>query len=318
MRKKISLGLCLASLAAAAAAASSLGGVTATGLCGSLSAPPATYAHVIWIFMENHRYSGVIGAPGSKAARHAPFINDTLVPQCGLATNYHAITHPSLANYLAPASGATQLPLTCVPANCPQSGPTIFQQVPSWRVYAEDMPSNCYPVDSGLYAGDHNAPAYYPELASACQADDVPLGTATSGALVDDLDAGTLPALSIMLPNSCDSMESCTVGAGDTWLQTWIPKIVASPDYQAGGTAIFLTWDEGNHGTKGEICADNLSDESCHVAMLVISPYTLPGTTSATLFNHYSLLRTTEELLGASPELGEAASVNSMRAAFGL
>src|SRR5579884_1934973 len=318
MRKRIGLGLCVATVAAAIAAASSFGSVATAALCGSLGAPPATFAHVIWIFMENHRYSGVIGAPGTKTARHAPFINGTLVPECGLATNYHAIRHPSLPNYIAPASGASQLPLNCVPANCPQTGTTIFDQEPSWRVYAEDMPSNCYPVDSGLYAGDHNAPAYYPSLASACQSNDLPFGTATSGAFVDDLNAGTLPALSIVLLNSCDSMESCTVSSGDAWLQTWIPKIVAAPNYQQGGTAIFLTWDEGNHGSRGEICADNLTDESCHVAMLVLSPYTKPGTTDATLYSHYSLLRTTEELLGIGTYLGEAASANSMRTAFGL
>jgi hypothetical protein len=49
----------------------------------------------------------------------------------------------------------------------------------------------------------------------------------------------------------------------------------------------------------------------------VISPSTTPGTQSAMLFNHYSLLRTTEQLLGL-PLLGQASGAGSMVSAFGL
>ena len=41
------------------------------------------------------------------------------------------------------------------------------------------------------------------------------------------------------------------------------------------------------------------------------------GTQSSTLFNHYSLLGSTEQLLGVPP-LEEAAGANSMLAAFNL
>jgi hypothetical protein len=53
------------------------------------------------------------------------------------------------------------------------------------------------------------------------------------------------------------------------------------------------------------------------VATLVLSPSTPKESTSAALFNHYSLLRTSEELLGLPP-LGEAAAASSMLAAFDL
>jgi hypothetical protein len=49
----------------------------------------------------------------------------------------------------------------------------------------------------------------------------------------------------------------------------------------------------------------------------VISPSTPAGTRSGTFFSHYSLLRTTEELLGL-PKLGQASSARSMAAAFHL
>jgi hypothetical protein len=77
-----------------------------------------------------------------------------------------------------------------------------------------------------------------------------------------------------------------------------------------------VTWDEGEEGVTNE-CATNETDVGCHVATLVLSPSTLPGTKSATLFNHYSLLGSTEQLLGL-PALGEAGMANSMLAAFNL
>jgi hypothetical protein len=77
-----------------------------------------------------------------------------------------------------------------------------------------------------------------------------------------------------------------------------------------------LTWDEGEGGTSND-CATNTTDVGCHVATVVVSPSTRPGTRSATLFNHYSLLASTERLLGL-PLLGKAAGAHTMLAAFKL
>ena len=56
------------------------------------------YQHVIWVWMENQPYSNIIGSPDT------PYINN-LAGSCGLATNYHNISHPSLPNYIAATSG---------------------------------------------------------------------------------------------------------------------------------------------------------------------------------------------------------------------
>ena len=53
------------------------------------------------------------------------------------------------------------------------------------------------------------------------------------------------------------------------------------------------------------------------VLMLAISPYVVPGTSSATAFTHYSLLKAAEDVAGVS-ELGNAATANSLRTAFGF
>ncbi|HYK33943.1 MAG TPA: hypothetical protein VEV63_18365, partial [Streptosporangiaceae bacterium] len=88
-------------------------------------------------------------------------------------------------------------------------------------------------------------------------------------------------------------------------------------EYQSGTTAIFITWDEGSGGKNGEACATNTTDPSCQVATIVVSPSTPAGASSGALFNHYSLLGTTEQLLGL-PALGQAATSPTMTTAFNL
>ena len=111
-------------------------------------------------------------------------------------------------------------------------------------------------------------------------------------------------------------MHDGTVAQGDVWLKSHLPAILNSSEYRSGRTVVFITWDEGEGGTSNN-CATNTTDVGCHVATIVISPTTKPGTRSGVLFNHYSLLRTTEELLRL-PALGEAKRAHSMRSAFGL
>jgi hypothetical protein len=111
-------------------------------------------------------------------------------------------------------------------------------------------------------------------------------------------------------------MHDGTIAQGDTWLANNVPAILNSAAYQSGTVALFITWDEGEGGSSND-CATNLTDVGCHVATLVVSPSTVAGTQSNTLFNHYSLLGSTEQLLGL-PLLGQAATANSMLTAFNL
>jgi hypothetical protein len=268
--------------------------------CGTKTGPPATYAHVIWIWMENHSYSEIIGSAS------APYLN-SLAAGCGLATNYTAVTHPSLPNYIAATSGDTWgIADDNPPSSHPLAVNSIFQQAGSAGSYEESMPSNCALTSSGTYAVKHNPEAYYTSIRTACGADNVPMGTTSSGAFATALGNGTLPKFSVVTPNLCNDMHDCSVQTGDAWLQSWVPKITASASYQAGNTVIFITWDEDD------------SSSSNHIATIVVSPYTTAGTKSAIAFTHYSLLRTTEQLLGITTFLGNAASAASMRAAFGL
>jgi phosphatidylinositol-3-phosphatase len=136
------------------------------------------------------------------------------------------------------------------------------------------------------------------------------------GQLATDLATGALPAFSFITPNLIDDMHDGTIQQGDTWLSQNLPVIFNSAQYQAGQVVVFVTWDEGEGGSSND-CATNTSDPGCTVATIVASPSTLPGTQSGILFNHYSLLLTTEQLLGR-PALGQAAGATTMLGSFNL
>lgn len=151
------------------------------------------------------------------------------------------------------------------------------------------MPSPCA-TNSGLYAVRHNPAAYYTGTRAACQTQDLPL------AATPDLGA----RFTFVTPNLCNDVHGCPVASGDRWLAGFVPKVLASPQYQGGDTVLVITWDESDVGAGNP------------VAPIVVAPSVAPGTRSATPYTHYSLLRTTEELLGL-PLLGAAVTATSMR-----
>lgn len=290
--------------------------------CGFAPTPASGVRHVVWIWLENHSYGEVVGGTGSEAREEAPYLNGVLRPACGLATDYHSVSHPSLPNYVAAVTGGTQhLTNDCKPSQCPVRAKSLFTVLrshhKSWRAFVESMPRNCALAGRGAYDIVHNPPVYFSRIRADCKRFDVPLGDKRVG-LAAALASDSLPSFSLVLPNVCNDGHSCPLTTTDSWLHTWLPRFLSTGSYRSGATAIFLTWDEGQGGTWGESCDG--SKPSCHVATLVLSGSTAAGTSSNGYFTHYSLLRTTEELLGVRPLLGHAADAStiSLRRAFGL
>lgn len=291
MRRRLIVLVLLAALSVAAGSwvhASASPGGPRGATCGTRKgARPRVYKHVVWILLENDSYKDVIGNSS------APYLNG-LARRCGLATNYSAITHPSLPNYIALTSGSTHgISDDGGPSDHRLSGPSIFSQLGTgWRTVAESMPAPCSRDDGGEYLARHNPAVYYDSVSAACGTQDA---------------AGPLRAtarFTLIVPNRCDDGHDCPLSRVDHWLARALPALLATPSYRQGGTAIFITWDEGGDGSN-------------QVPVLVVSPYTPAGTRSSAAFDHYSLLATTESMLGVRC-LAEACHTASMRRAFRL
>lgn len=272
-------------MASAASAPPHISGQTP---CGISHVAPA-YQHVVWILLENVGYS-VVGSSS------APYLN-SLSDRCGLATNYLAISHPSLPNYIALTSGSTHgIADDAEPVSHPLGGPSIFSELDgNWRGLVQSMPDACDHVTSGTYAARHNPSVYYVNLGATCARDDVPLTFPL------DLSA----RFTFITPNICDDMHSCPVATGDRWLSHVVPEIIASPQYQSRSLVLFITFDENDSGPTN------------HVPTLVVAPSVPRHSRIGAAFSHYSLLRTTETLLGL-PLLGAARTATSMVNPFHL
>jgi phosphatidylinositol-3-phosphatase len=254
--------------------------------------------------MENKAYGDVIGSPA------APYENQ-LARRCGLATSYYGVAHPSLPNYIALTSGETHgIDDNDPPPAHPLAGASLYSQLRAagkdWRNYEENAPGNCPQSSSQPYAVNHDPAPYYTPIRSDCARWDVPMGGAKRGNFARALARRSLPAFALVKPDRCHDTHDCPVATGDHWLATWVDRIIASPLYRTGKTVLFLVWDEDddNHGNR--------------IPAVVVAPSVHPGTVATGRLDHYSLLRTTEELLGLHQFLGNAAAAPSMRRVFGL
>ncbi|HMC69684.1 MAG TPA: alkaline phosphatase family protein, partial [Mycobacteriales bacterium] len=219
-----------------------------------------------------------------------------------VATNYAAVTHPSLPNYLALAAGST-FGITSDCTTCWVSatniGDTLDAAGRTWKAYEESMPSPCFVGDSYPYAQKHDPFIYFNDIrtnTARCQANVVPYTQ-----LATDLrSTSSTPNFAFITPNLCNDMHDCSIATGDGWLRQQVPQILASPAFTTQRSLLAITWDEDD-GT-----------ESNRVATLLIGSAAATGARSSVPYNHYSLLRTVESALGAGTAGGGDASASPM------
>jgi acid phosphatase len=251
------------------------------------------FSHVFVIVMENEESSSLIGNGA------APYING-LAQSYGLATQYYAISHPSLPNYLTLTAGST-FGISSDCTTCWVGATNLADQIEaggrSWKAYLEDMPSACFVGDAYPYMQKHNPWIYYNDIrtnAARCNAHVVPFSQ-----LGADLGNGSVPNYVWITPNMCNDMHDCSIATGDSWLSQQVPAILNSAAFRNGGV-LFITWDEG--GTNAGCCTNAAGGQ---VATLVISPLGRTAFQSSVPETHYSLLRTVEDSWNL-PRLGGA------------
>ena len=258
--------------------------------------------HVFVIVMENHAYGQIIGSP------YAPYING-LLASGSLLTNYYAVAHPSLPNYLALTGGSTYgIGTDCT--TCWISAANIADRVETagktWRTYQESMPSACFVGDSYPYVQKHDPFIYFNDIrtsAARCQSHVVPFSN-----LSTDLSSrSTTPNFAFITPNAIDDMHDGTIAQGDAWLGQHVPQILASPAFTTQRSLLLLTWDEDDFTNVNQ------------VATIALGSGVTASYRSTRAYNHYSLLRTAEDALGLQTiPGGNDVSATAMNDVFAL
>jgi hypothetical protein len=262
----------------------------------------------------------------------------------GYAANYQSDNGGSLLDYLWLASGSCEssanctLPpgtsnFNCNGNNCYYPGTTTSDPITddnifrllnkagiSWKVYAQSYtlaggtvttPDN---NNGTSYYRRHNGATWYSDILSDVDG--------SAGKIVDltqltaDLANGTLPRFMIIVPDGNHDAHDCPVGmstcteeqqlaAADTFLNGTLGPILATPDFQPGGTGLaVVTFDECGEGT----------DQGCGASVYtaLIGPQVTPATVSAVPYKHENALRTILDSLGIATYPGAAATADDM------
>lgn len=224
-----------------------------------------------------------------------------------------------------------------------------------WKGYFESIPSPASKVvfssatetmPAQLYAAKHNG---FMNFASVQNSPHLAERIVNFDALKADLASGNVPNYAQIVPNQCNDMHGlaginvspeCSfansaqlIAEGDAVADGLVRMIQNSPVWTGkDNVAIVITWDEddGPHSnsdpaTQG-CCGFKPGDPSNggggQIPTIVITNHGPRGIADNTPYNHYSLLRTTEDAFGISEHLAlanaTAEGVQSMVALFGL
>jgi phosphatidylinositol-3-phosphatase len=220
----------------------------------------------------------------------------------------------------------------------PKAAETIGDQLEArgmtWRQYAEDMGKPCRHPEFGksddtqkARADDQYATRHVPFLyfrsvidEPSCEQLVVPLD-----ALGPDLEsAERTPNYVFITPDLCSDAhdEPCVDGrpgglvSADEFLKQWVPRIMQSPAYLADGLLI-VTYDESETDEENSTaCCDEPTGPNTpqpgifgpgggRTGTVLLSPFIRGGTSNETPYNHYSMLRSVEDIFGL-PHLGYA------------
>jgi hypothetical protein len=262
-------------------------------------AAPQTTAvnHVFWIWFENREVTDITAAT-------APTF-DNFANTFARLTNFFGVEHPSQPNYIDSFSGSNQGVIDDLHHTFAANGnDNLAKQLDaagkSWRVYAQDYPGACSDLDfftggvdgpgvAGQYARKHNPVISFESVRL----------DATQCSFIQPL-ATFDPSVNFafVVPNQTNDMHDGTTAQGDAFLNAFLPSITGSPDF--AHTLVIVTFDEGSTNTNG----------GGHLYTAAGAPW-LSNVTVSPTYNHFSMLRTIEQIFGL-PFLGSAATATTI------
>jgi len=290
-------------------------------IAGTGGAPGAQAGldYVFVIAMENEPASAIYGSSS------APYINNELLPKYAHATGFTDPLPdgiPSEPHYVWMEAGTNKFSdVTFSDDGDPSSGNSTKSTAHlttqmgaasppvSWLGYMEGLNSStgaCPIRSSGVYGAKHDPFVFFQDVAGSppstsnafCADHHRPYAADT---FAQDLSQVKVAQYNFISPNLCHDMHgdsACPSGnvitAGDTWLSTTLPPLIAFVNAHHG--VIFVVWDEPEGGS-------NL------IPFIAIGPTVKANYTSRVAYTHSSLTKTVEEIFGL-PILPTVAGAN--------
>ena len=242
-------------------------------------------------------------------------------------------------DFISPNGGALDANGQALGTGCvyPKTVVTLADQLNAsrvpWKGYMEDMKTPClHPAlntQDGTqkakvgdqYAARHNPFVYFHSIIdddAACKSHVVNLSQMTT----DLASAKTTPRFSFITPNLCNDGHDapCVDGqpgglvSSDAFLQTVVPKITSSAAYKQDGVLIVMFDESEAAGSQSDtrFCCNQPTGPNTPMpgisgrgggrmgAVVLSNRFVRAGTVSDEPYNHYSLLRTFEDLYGVS------------------
>jgi phosphatidylinositol-3-phosphatase len=270
--------------------------------------------HVVFVIFENHSYDQILGNSA------APYLNGLVRDSASaLFTQSYALTHPSQPNYLMLFSGTDQgvtnddVPKK-LPFTSPNLGAGLLHAGRTFAGYSEDLPTIGFDgKSSGHYARKHNPWVNWQ-------------GAETNG-IPDTLNLpltffpnnyDLLPTVSFVIPNQDNDMHNGTdpkrINKADAWLRDHLDGYVQWA--QSHNSLLVITFDEGHTGDGNLLNRifsffsdedESRSSESNQIFTVFVGKMVKHGSYDQKI-DHYSVLRTIEEMYGLSHSGNSAAS----------
>ncbi|CAG8468496.1 9132_t:CDS:2, partial [Scutellospora calospora] len=240
------------------------------------------FDRIVLIIFENTNYSTAIADPYFKSL--------TTQSDGVLFSNFNAVAHPSLPNYIAQISGST---FGILDDNNYDLGDTnlvdlLEDKGISWKAYAENYPENCFLNATGgwkqRYARKHVPFLFF---TSVSQNTTRCAKIVNSTRLDNDIESNSVPQLVYYTPNLDNDAHDTNTTFASTWFKGWLEPKLSKPAF-TNNTLFFITFDE----------SENPNDTMNHIYSAMFgTPVKTDGNNhdDTTHYTHYSYLRTVED-----------------------
>jgi acid phosphatase len=262
---------------------------------------------VIVVF-ENENYTDVVGSASM------PYWNQ-LATQNALATQFYANVHPSMGNYFwmtagsDPSAGLSDPDAFTGTVPGDNAASVLTGAGKTWKVYAQSLPSTGYiGGDAYPYIKHHDPFAYFDSVRnSPSEAANI----VDFSQLTSDINAGTLPTYSFIVPDNEHNGHDCPQGGTNCALAD---RLSAIDNFLSSNLAPLLTNSTAMANTIFIATFDESSNDNTmgggRIPVLIAGGPVKVGFQSTTVYQEQNLLRFSLESLGVNsfPGAGQNAA----------